>query len=286
MYFFFFSAYFMVLMISSTSELISCFNEDGIVEGSCFYSSMVFLMWTLVIACVKWQFFKSQYNFTFTRMVYFRICFNGLRLKWHARAYALSVFLRKYLLVLVSIGLFTVDAEYRLPLYISVQVLYLLSICVTFPFSDLKDNIIVISTEFVYTILSILIVRCHSNNGLSKAVESTFLYLVLATVIWGLTVSIGNYFKSNFIGALAFKIFKKFLWDKVKSKIQHGKSKYRSTNRMETQKKLELNLDEFSDQPYSIDISKYNKDLLKDNSYKISTPKIGKQQYLVPVLLD
>lgn len=128
MYIRFFSLFFLLMMISSVSELVSCFKEDGIKPGSCFFASMVFLFCTLFVACSKWQFFKSQYNFTFFRMKYFREFFTGLRYKWHARAYPFFNLARKYLLVIISVGMYQMNSDYTLPLFVTVQVVFFISV--------------------------------------------------------------------------------------------------------------------------------------------------------------
>jgi hypothetical protein len=159
MYIRFFSLFFLLMMISSVSELISCFKNDGIKPGSCVFASMVFLFCTLFVACSKWQFFKSQFNFTFFRMKYFTEFFRGLRYKWRARAYPFFNLARKYLLVLISVGFYQANSNYTLPIFVIVQTIFFITVTVTLPFSHVKDNVTEICSEFTYTLLAIFVMK-------------------------------------------------------------------------------------------------------------------------------
>lgn len=182
----------MFLMISSVAEMVSWFEDDGVEGGSWFVASLVILASTLVVAWAGWQFFKSQYNFTFHRMVYFREFFRGIRIRWTARAYPFMNFIRKYILVLISVGLYQAKIKTKLPFFMSMQLIYLISFWATFPFTEIKDNIIEIIWELVYTILIAIVIRCHDKNGLTSSVESWFKYIIVTNIWCAVWISIGR----------------------------------------------------------------------------------------------
>jgi hypothetical protein len=134
MYIPFFHLFYTLIMVSSLSEFVSCVNDDGVRAGSCVFAALIIIGATLVLACVTWQFFKSQYNFTFLRMKYFRQLFNGLRVNWQSRSYALAVFIRKYLIIMILVLLYQVNVTYRLYTVTAVQLVYLIGLCVCLPF--------------------------------------------------------------------------------------------------------------------------------------------------------
>lgn len=183
MYVPFFHLFYNLIMLSSLSEFISCVNEDGIREGSCFFASLVWAAVTPVLGIVMWQFFKSQYNFTFLKMKYFRQLFLGLRINWQSRSHALAIFLRKYVFIVILILFYQVKLNYRLLAITSLQVVYLIVLCVSLPFNEIRNNVTEIINEFTYTILVILIIKCNSSDGLSKTIENCFINLIIASCL-------------------------------------------------------------------------------------------------------
>lgn len=179
MYLPFFHLFYILIMLSSLSEFISCVNQDGIRQVSCFFSSLVWLGATAVFVVVAWQFFKSQYNFTFLRMKYFRQLFQGLRLNWQSRAHALAIFLRQYVFIVILLLFYQVNIDYKLSIITTLQIIYLIVLCVSLPFNEVKNNVAEISNEFIYTILIIFVIRCNSEDGLSEGIKYCFIYLII-----------------------------------------------------------------------------------------------------------
>ena len=85
-------------------------------------------------------------------MFFFREIFHGLRVNWQSRCYAYASVLRKYLFIWITIGFFQVEMKYKLFFVTSLQSIYLVGMCVCFPFSHYKNNIIEIANEFCYMV--------------------------------------------------------------------------------------------------------------------------------------
>jgi len=187
----FFQLNYMIMMVSSVTELGSCFYNDGIQGGSCFYASLVWAGCTAVLGIVQWQFFKSQYNYTFLRMKFFTQLFKGLRLNWKSRSQPFIYFARIYLFtIMTTIGIiknldFTIFATI-------LQIMYLILTCVSFPFSQYKYNFICILNEFIFTVSMILVIRSKRHNGLSSTIESAFFNMILFTFAFAILASVGG----------------------------------------------------------------------------------------------
>ena len=120
----FFQLFYVLMLMSSVSELTSWFAGVGNKGGSCFFASMLFLAWFLISVWTSWQFFKSQYNYTFFKMVYFREMFRGIRIKWEARYYVPVSVLRKFLLVVSWIGFYQSTLKVKFGFFIMFQLMY------------------------------------------------------------------------------------------------------------------------------------------------------------------
>lgn len=178
--------------MSSVSELISCFAVEGNEEGSWFFSSVLFLFWFLISACASWQFFKSQFNYTFFKLIYFREYFRGLRTKWHWRLYAAISVLKRFILVIWVLGFYQSPIKVKFSFFLIFQLSYLIVIVSTFPFAEIKDNIREIATEFIYTLLSLFMLRNGVAGTLSDSVVSWFKFLIIANISISLVVTIGK----------------------------------------------------------------------------------------------
>lgn len=208
MYIPFFNLFYILIMLSSLSEFISCVNQDGIREFSCFFSALIWLGATSVFVVVSWQFFKSQYNFTFLRTKYFRQLFQGFRLNWQSRSHALAVFLRQYVFIVILILFYQVDIAYRLSAITTLQIIYLIVLCVSYPFNEIRNNVAEISNEFVYTILIIFIIKCNSANGLNERTKYCSFYLVIITFLITFFSTASKHKLFNKTGIVLFKILK------------------------------------------------------------------------------
>jgi len=158
-------------------------------------------------------------------MKYFREFFKGLRLKWRARFYPLLTMGRKYAMAVIAIGLYQVDSGITLPLFITAQVVFLIILCVTLPFSEIKDNVIEISSEFSYIILIAFVLRSKNNEGLSKGVENAFIYLILGNMLLAVITNLCKSQLLNTVVAISFKIIHKMYKKFLKIKVDHGTSR-------------------------------------------------------------
>lgn len=129
------------MLTSSLAELIYMLEGDS-VEGWSIFLSFCVIFWCIgIIAWTAWQFFKSEFNYTFFRMRYFRELFRGLRFRWSARAYVIVQVVRKMLLILSVVGLNQAPGMVKISFFLTFQIAYLISVWVFFPFTEIKDNV-------------------------------------------------------------------------------------------------------------------------------------------------
>lgn len=178
--------------MSSTSELISWVSGEGNKPGSCFFASVLFLICFLISACACWQFFKSQYTFTFNKMKYFIEYFRGIRVKWHWRLYAAISVLKRFILVFWVLGFYQSPLKVKFSFFLIFQLSYLITIVVTLPFAEVKDNIREVVTEFTYTLLSLFMLRNAVAGSLSDSVVNCFKWMILANILTSISVTIGK----------------------------------------------------------------------------------------------
>ena len=84
---------------ASLVEIVYEIKDDGVESWSLSLSFIILACNIAIMAITAWQFFKSEFNYTFYRMIYFRELFRGLRVKWLARSYALVQIARKFVLI-------------------------------------------------------------------------------------------------------------------------------------------------------------------------------------------
>ena len=194
----------MTMIVASLTELKGWFYGDGVNGGSCFYASLVWAVCTAVLGVVQWQFFKSQYNFTFLKMVYFRHLFKGLRMKWQSRAYPFIYFARIYIFTTLAVvrwngskdKLLHFFGSNLLVIFLILQFAYFIGIWASFPFSHYKYNVTLIMNEFVFVVWMIFTVKSKSKNGLSSGMENMMLNLILYTFVCSVVISFGKDFWS------------------------------------------------------------------------------------------
>ena len=71
--------------------------------------------------------------------------------------------------------------------------MYLISVVVvSFPFVEIKDNLREIVNEFIYTILSLFMLRNAVAGTLSDSVVSCFKWMIIANIVLSITFTIGK----------------------------------------------------------------------------------------------
>ncbi|CAI2383457.1 unnamed protein product [Moneuplotes crassus] len=190
MYYPIFKPLFMAMVISSFVEVCSTFLWDGVNFGSFLFAFAVWIGCSAVVGISGWQFFKSQYNFTFQRMIYFRQLFNCLKVNWPSRAHPFLFFARIYSFVItIVIGNF--GGQNIMIYIILIQCSYIAYLAVVRPFYHNKYNIILVINELAFVVLLCMTLRSRIKTGLAQSVEGMFIIIILAPLGASVVVSLG-----------------------------------------------------------------------------------------------
>ena len=134
----------------------------------------------LILMLVEWL--RSKNTHTFKKQTYFNEVFTGTKQTWWARSYSLLNYLRKALLVIWVVFINT-SKGINIVFFVSVQIVYLISLIVLRPMETVKDNIIEILNEIWFSMLTGGLSYLHHEKAWNKTFEDIYYYLLVSNSI-------------------------------------------------------------------------------------------------------
>lgn len=148
---------FLLLMLSSTSEIMYNGNNNVAENISYCIAWIVFLFCTSFLALIIWQFIKSQNANRFKSMVYFSELFIDLKSKRLARVYGVIELSRFYLFISFIIFGESISMIFKAATVTVAQVCCLTLFSWIRPFENKRYNFIKIINEIFYLIMVFLL---------------------------------------------------------------------------------------------------------------------------------
>lgn len=125
----------------------------------------------------------------------FEELFSDLKNKRHAKSYQIMLMIRRCLLITIIICFRFMPKIAYLSVLAGFQLIYFCYIFVVRPFTILKENVVEVFNELIFTVLVFILVFVNEKDKWNNIKESAFVYLLIMPSIFLLITSIGKYLK-------------------------------------------------------------------------------------------
>lgn len=191
----FIEAYLLIILSSIKEPFNFSDNQKGTKVISLLANIVLSLTWISFFGICVYQWIKSIDERTFENQYYFNEFYEGVKNSWTARVYS-SLFLAKRLtLCFIVIVLSVLPMLVKIILFMVVESIWCISICLIKPFNELKLNIIEIVNELFFTCACIGMFFLNQENDWSDTMTLVYVYFLVANMSLISLISVG---KPNF----------------------------------------------------------------------------------------
>jgi multisubunit Na+/H+ antiporter MnhE subunit len=140
-------------------------------------SFIIFIVSFSFLGHATCQWIKSYNPEQFSKQVYFKEFFNGIKLQWLSRTYIVVFLLKRTILCSIVTFFLFLSKSIQVYLFVGTQVISTIFVFTVRPFESIKNNVIEIINEIIYLILTIFLIFLKNESRWNGVI--TFVYIAL-----------------------------------------------------------------------------------------------------------
>ena len=186
---------YLLMIISSLTEINRNNTHNKSRTLSYSFSIFIFICWIFCIICSVVLNFIARPSMERSKITsrWCHQCFSDSKDSYFPRWMSTLFFLRRILLWFIVIVLKSVRFEYKLAIFVSIQLLYLILFLAIRPFNKIKNLVLEILNEFIYLVLWWLLFKLNKENDWTSSMTQVYIWIIISNNIIFVIISICNF---------------------------------------------------------------------------------------------